>query len=55
MTAATCAREFSTCDLPAGGYKGRFVSLCWKHARARVVGAELLRRQRRRALLGGGR
>jgi hypothetical protein len=50
-----CAREYGVCDQPAGGYRGKFLSLCSKHARVRVVSIELRRRERRHALLGRGR
>jgi hypothetical protein len=55
MKTGTCAREYQRCDLPAGGFRGTFPALCSKHARARVVGIDLLRRARRKSLLGGGR
>jgi hypothetical protein len=50
-----CAREFRACDQPAGGYRGKFPALCWKHARDRMASIEMLRRNRRRALLSGAR
>lgn len=50
-----CAREFRACDLAAGGYRGKFTALCWKHARDRMIAVELLHRRRHRRLLGGAR